>query len=105
MNLVKIASAGETGLLQVTVPAAVQAIAAGFSFQLPTQLSVGIPAEVPIAVSTVDGRELPSWLTFDKSARTFTAKNVPAGSLPLRVLVNVSGLSYAVDIVTTNDVL
>ena len=87
----------------MSVPTAAKAVFGGFSFQLPAQVSAGIAANVPVAVTALDGKPLPSWLRYDNALRTFTARNVPDGGLPLRVIVNVGSLTYVVEIVDANN--
>ena len=88
MNLVKDASVNESGLLMVYVPSTVHAASEGFVFRLPAQIVTSIPEGTRVEITTVEGNALPTWLNFDLPTRTFNANAVPAGALPLRVVVH-----------------
>ena len=51
----------------------------------------------------MEGNALPTWLNFDLPTRTFNANAVPAGALPLRVVVHTGSRSYVVEIIETNN--
>lgn len=103
ISIIKVATISETGLLRVYVPSATKATSAGFTFKLPDQIIDGIPENASITATMTDGSALPPWLKFDLSTRTFTATSLPPGALPLRVIVNISGRTYVVEIVESSN--
>jgi hypothetical protein len=103
MSIIKVATTSETGLLRVFVPSATKATSAGFTFKLPDQIIDGIPENASITATMTDGSALAPWLKFDLSTRTFTATSLPPGALPMRVIVNISGRTYVVEIVESSN--
>jgi hypothetical protein len=87
----------------VFVPSATKATSAGFTFKLPDQIIDGIPENASITATMTDGSALAPWLKFDLSTRTFTATSLPPGALPMRVIVNISGRTYVVEIVESSN--
>jgi hypothetical protein len=79
------------GQVTVVIPQELLMTQDSLSFELPAQLTEGMGPDAVISVSLVDGGALPSWLHFDPRTRTFTAKDVPAGGLPLEVVVTIDG--------------
>ena len=70
----------------------------GFSFAIPqsavAQVIQSISQDSNTKVTSVtatlsDGKDLPSWITFDKNSMSFNSTNVPAGSLPITVTVTI----------------
>jgi hypothetical protein len=65
----------------------------GFSYQVPTQLLVQANPDVdllaPTTASLPGGGDLPSWLTYQPTTRTFTASEPPANALPFQAQINV----------------
>jgi len=82
------------GMITVAVPKTLIASGDGFSFGLPAQIADQITANTSIQVSTVVGEALPSWLTFVRESVSFVAANVPAGGLPMQVVINVNGVAW-----------
>jgi hypothetical protein len=65
----------------------------GFSYQVPAQLLVqanpAIDLLAPTTASLPGGGDLPSWLTYQPTTRTFTASEPPANALPFQAQINV----------------
>lgn len=94
VSLVQTPSADQGGIVMVQVPHEMTASAGGFSFVLPGNSNAPGPALVQVTVA--DGSALPGWIHFDPQSRTFTATSVPAGGLPLRVLVSQGGIQMTI---------
>jgi filamentous hemagglutinin family protein len=73
------------GMVNVMVPKDTIASTGGFSFPLPEK--VVAPDATNVNVTKVGGDALPSWLHFDPQTKTFTATSVPAGGLPIQVVI------------------
>ena len=79
-------------------------IAGVFNFTMPEEVAgyaAGSDNIATASVTTTDGNSLPSWLSFNPRTQTFTAKNMPAGSLPVKVLVHYPGVSGNGSVVVT----
>jgi len=65
----------------------------GFSYQVPAPLLVQANPDVdllaPTSASLPGGGDLPSWLTYQPTTRTFTASEPPANALPFQAQINV----------------
>ncbi|RZJ19631.1 MAG: hypothetical protein EOO54_14820 [Haliea sp.] len=83
------------GLMSVTLARGVT----GFQFSLPTGLLASMPASgEPLEVSTLGGRPLPPWLTYDAATGTFTVGTPPAGALPLQIRLGAGNRSVILTI-------
>lgn len=82
-------SAQSSGLINVAVPKETMARANGFSFPVPEQVHTGAGTAPNIRLSS--GDPLPSWLRFNAQTKTFVATFVPAGGLPVHVVVAADG--------------
>jgi len=51
-----------------------------------------------VTVSLSDGGQVPGWLRYSPESNTFTASDVPAGSLPIKIIVTVGDQSWTVEI-------
>jgi hypothetical protein len=89
VQLERLPTVATDGALQVLVPAALQAT--GFSFSLPLALTMALAPSQLASAALRDETPLPAWLQFDPSARSFRAQAVPAGALPLTVVVSAGG--------------
>jgi large repetitive protein len=67
--------------------------AGGFSYQVPAQLLLqanpNVDLMAPTSASLPGGGDLPSWLTYQPTTRTFTASEPPANALPFQAQINV----------------
>lgn len=61
-----------------------------FRFTLP-KAAAGAAAAGTIAITTQSGAPLPAWLKYVPETRSFVAFSVPAGALPMKVVVNAGG--------------
>jgi filamentous hemagglutinin family protein len=98
VSLVQAASAPLSGAVSVSVPGDLVSSGKGFSFSLPQEL---LDAAIfgDVQVTRTDGKRLPSWLRFVKDSKTFKAAAVPAGALPIYLLVSVGTQQYKMSIV------
>jgi hypothetical protein len=80
---------GQTGLIQVQVAPELAASSKGFSFELDPHAVAGHAPDTKVQIVQVDGKPLPSWLSFDAATKTFTASEVPPGAFPLQVKISV----------------
>jgi hypothetical protein len=83
--------------LLVSVPAEAVASGKGFSVSLPSTL-LAITAGQDVRVSRANGKRLPSWLRYVKGTKSFMASAVPAGALPMKVLVRAGTQSWTMQI-------
>lgn len=71
--------------------------AGGFSYQVPAQLLLqanpNVDLMAPTSASLPGGGDLPSWLTYQPTTRTFTASEPPANALPFQAQINVRTVS------------
>lgn len=93
VSLVRAPSDQSSGVISVVVPKENMAKSNGFSFALPEQVGV---QNVAISAKMENGSPLPGWIKFNPENNTFVAANVPAGGLPLTVLVSVGGKSSTI---------
>jgi len=97
--VVDLTTAGGRGTIVVTVPATPARSGPGFSFLLPEEIATAVAAgTVTEKVSLPDGSPLPAWLHYSPDTRRFVASEVPAGSLPLFVVVSVGERRWVVEI-------
>ncbi len=88
VSLTRKVAPNDGGLVSVLVPKSIMSNQQEFSFKLPKEVAnlVGKSTNVRAVVS--DGRELPSWLSFDKGNESFSAASSSNRALPIRVLIN-----------------
>jgi hypothetical protein len=94
VQLVKMPTAQSEGLITVTLTKAIAL--AGFSFDLPRELIEEASTDQSISVSQMNGMPLPAWIHFVPERMRFEARSVPAGALPLKVLITIGGNSTVV---------
>jgi hypothetical protein len=58
-----------------------------FSFPLPAEV-VGAAADYKLRITQKNGTPLPTWLRYSSPNKTFSANAVPAGGLPIELLVS-----------------
>jgi hypothetical protein len=98
VSLVRPATAQLPGLVSVSVPEAIVSSGKGFSFPLPTVLAEAAAAGGEVRVTRMNGRRLPSWLRYVPETKTFVSTALPAGALPLEVLVRIGTERWTVRI-------
>ncbi|SCA55990.1 putative Filamentous hemagglutinin family N-terminal domain containing protein [Candidatus Terasakiella magnetica] len=76
-----------SNIVLVSVPKNMTTSGQGFSFELPQQVSQNITT-TSVRATLVDGASLPSWLSVNPATKSFEAKAVPDGGLPLEVVIN-----------------
>jgi len=75
-----------------------------FRYPLPAKLAQKLQRNsAALNIAMPDGNPLPSWLHFSPQAKAFISYEVPDGALPVKALMRVGKLSYAIDI-TDGDV-
>jgi hypothetical protein len=84
--LVRPAESDAPGMVSVSVPEEMVTSGKAFSFPLPSGV-VEAAAGRKLQVATLDGKRLPSWLRYSPSSKSFSANLVPAGGLPIKLLV------------------
>jgi len=88
-----------SGIIAVTVPDSMAQPGSAFSFQLPEQVrDMAAATATAVTVSLSDGGQVPGWLQYSPESNTFTASDVPAGSLPIKIIVTVGDQSWTVEI-------
>ena len=98
IQLVSQPSSGSAGIITVAVPKTSASPGSNFTFQLPEQVSLSSEMGKEVKVSLANGDPLPVWLKYVYTSRTFVATNVPAGSIPITVLVAVGKNVWTVEI-------
>ena len=93
LNLTSVTSTD--GSILVTLSSDQAQSGSTFRFVLPADV---VNTSQPVKVTLADGSALPSWLSFNAADRSFTASDIPAGALPLRLLVRQGGQSLTVEI-------
>jgi filamentous hemagglutinin family protein len=83
--------------VSVFVPEDLASSGAPFSFALPDELFAVAP-EAEVIVTRMNRKNLPSWLRFVQYNRSFKAKAIPKGALPIDVLVTVGQQRFKVKI-------
>ena len=88
--------AGRTaGHVAVLVPKSLLESGKGFGFPLPAEMAAMLGAD-QATVTLLDGQPLPTWLSYQAAAKNFGVTSVPAGALPLQVLVRIGGQRWTV---------
>jgi autotransporter-associated beta strand protein len=85
VSLVREPAADMSGAITVSVPKEVAGRADGFSFPLPER--VAVKAGASFSIRTAEGAPPPGWLHYNPETKTFTASAVPAGGLPLHLVI------------------
>ncbi|MBV5329898.1 MAG: filamentous hemagglutinin N-terminal domain-containing protein [Chlorobium sp.] len=98
IQLVSQASSTNTGSIMVGVPKVLTRPGSSFSFPLPEHVSSAAERDGEVKVSLANGNPLPAWLRYMHASRTFVANDVPAGSMPITVLVSVGSMVWTVEI-------
>jgi hypothetical protein len=80
------ASGQLVGTVSAFVPDDLIASGKPFGFSLPQELN-GATAEDEVLVTRMNHKNLPSWLRFMQDTKTFQATAVPAGALPIDILI------------------
>jgi filamentous hemagglutinin family protein len=93
VSLVKPPSVQEVGVIAVSVAKEMPTAGSGFTFPLPEQMFAEVPSDVLVQVTLANGDPLPTWLHFVSETKSFVASTVPAGALPIRVIITVGGRS------------
>ncbi len=86
VSMVQEPTAQGNGMVSVLVPKDMIMRTGGFSFALPEKVATADTSA--LNVTTMGGDPLPSWLQFNPATKTFTATAVPAGGLPLHVVIS-----------------
>ena len=90
---------GREGLIIVSIAEELTQPGSLFSFALPERIANEIAAHnYPVTITLADGSPLPVWLQYNPDSKTFTAANVPAGSLPITIMINFGGQSWKLEI-------
>jgi hypothetical protein len=97
VSLVRPATAQLPGIVSVSVPKQIASLGKGFSFPLPAELIEAASAG-SVQVTLMSGKRLPSWLKFVRGTKTLVATAMPAGALPIDVLVRIGTQSWMVQI-------
>jgi len=80
----------QPGRIAVDVPRPTLEAGSGFAFPLPKSIiEAAVVRGVGVVVTSASGAALPSWLAYDMDSAAFVATNVPAGGLPIEVVITV----------------
>ena len=82
----------------MSVPEEVASARKPFAFGLPYSVT-DEASNTEVRVTLVNGKRLPKWLKYSPATRTFVATAMPAGALPLEVLVTVGSKRTVVSVV------
>ena len=93
--LVRPSAERQPGLVSVSVPLELVSSGKGLGFALPETV-VGATGGGVARVTLPDGSSLPDWLRYDARTRAFTFGAMPAGALPLELLVRIDNLRWTV---------
>ena len=88
VSLTRKVSPNDGGLVSVLVPKSLINNQQEFSFKLPKEVADLVDKSSNVRAITNDGKELPSWLSFDKKNESFSAASSANRVLPIRVLIN-----------------
>jgi filamentous hemagglutinin family protein len=97
VSLVQSATSQHPGLVVVSVPESVVASGAGFHFALPAEIREAAQTG-EVRATLKNGKRLPAWLRYVPNTQTFVASAVPAGALPLEMLVRNRAMSWTVEV-------
>jgi hypothetical protein len=86
VTLIRPASARLPGMVSVTVPGDMISLGEQITIALPGDL-IGAAGDMKITLT--NGKRLPSWLRYVPSKRAFVISAMPAGALPIDVLIRV----------------
>jgi len=86
VSLVRSVASSDVGIVTVTIPRAIVDGGTGFTFVLPSEV---VQTRGIAKATLVNGSPLPGWLSFVPESRTFIAKRLSSGAMPLRVLVEI----------------
>jgi hypothetical protein len=86
---------GGGGSIRVNVPTVHGFLGGGFVLSLPSGV---IDIDAPVLITLADGSALPSWLSFDPVAQTFTATDVPAGIQSLNIVISQGKQTWSLQI-------
>jgi hypothetical protein len=78
------------------VPQDIVASGQGLSFALPPDLRAAA-ASSSVQV-TWSGKQIPSWLLYDKATRMFTATALPTGALPIELSIRIGNQRWTMTI-------
>jgi filamentous hemagglutinin family protein len=95
VSLVRPATAQQPGMVSVSVPEEIVSSGKGFNFSLPAAVLEGAAAG-DVQVTLMNGGSLPSWLQCVPGTKTCAVASVPAGTLPIQVLVRVGAKRWTV---------
>ena len=92
------------GLIAVSVPKTTTTKGAGFSFELPTEISsITKKTDVSVEVTMESGAPLPSWLSYQQDSGKFSSASVPEGAFPVTVIMKIGDQQVAVVISERQD--
>ena len=90
---------GRDGLIMVSIAEELTQPGSVFSFALPERIANEIAAHnYPVTLTLADGSPLPAWLQYNPDSKTFTASNIPGGSLPITISINFGGQTWKLEI-------
>lgn len=92
VSLVQNPSMTAAGVVTVALPKGTATSGQGFTFTLPDALFLSSPngtQEPQVQVRTASGGDLPSWLRFVASTRSFVASAVPDGAFPVQLDISI----------------
>ena len=99
VSLVREPTPAQSGTIAVSVPKEIATSGNGFTFPMPAQITESAAiGGVRLSLTMQDGSPLPSWVQYDAQTNVFVVTNVPAGGLPLQVLVTVGDQTTQVSI-------
>ncbi len=89
--------------VNVAVPKEVVSAGQGFVFDLPQSVKALAQPGNSLQVSLSNGDGLPAWLQFSAESMRFEAQNLPAGALPLEVMLMI-GVERVLVVISQGDV-
>jgi hypothetical protein len=84
-----------SGLVTVAIPDSIIQAAVEFRFPLPRELFTNVKG-ADVHVTRMNGKALPSWLTYQPSRGVLAVNGMPDNSLPLQVLVRTGAKNWAI---------
>ena len=104
VDLLDTPDSSTVGLIAVSVPKTTTTQGAGFSFELPTEISsITKKTDVSVEVTMESGAPLPSWLSYQQDSGKFSSASVPEGAFPVTVIMKIGDQQVAVVISERQD--
>jgi hypothetical protein len=89
-------SAGQSGLVTVTVSSEIASTGKSFAFALNDHIPAEAAKSTQISVSQIDGKPLPEWLRYEPATQKVVATSPPPGAFPIQIRANLGGVETVI---------